>query len=81
MQPKSSQEISTAIKALSPLSAAGQWHIAVRGAGHSHWASNNIAEGVTIDLAQLNTTTVHSSTCTDTTVVSENCAVVSSHCP
>ncbi|KAH6695209.1 FAD binding domain-containing protein [Plectosphaerella plurivora] len=69
LQPKSTEEVSKAIKALAPLSAAGQWHVAVRGAGHSHWANNNIAQGVTIDLAQLNTTTVHLSNCGNSTHV------------
>ncbi|KAM0283147.1 hypothetical protein ACHAQH_002628 [Verticillium albo-atrum] len=69
LQPTSAQDVSAAIKALAPLSGAGQWNIAVRGGGHSHWNNNNIAQGVTIDLSLLNTTTIHNSTCSNDTAV------------
>ncbi|CRK17144.1 hypothetical protein BN1708_011968 [Verticillium longisporum] len=65
LQPENAQDVSAAIKALSPLTGAGQWNIAIRGGGHSHWNNNNIAQGVTIDLSLLNTTTVHNSTCSN----------------
>ncbi|EGY22079.1 FAD binding domain-containing protein [Verticillium dahliae VdLs.17] len=66
---ENAQDVSAAIKALSPLTGAGQWNIAIRGGGHSHWNNNNIAQGVTIDLSLLNTTTVHNSTCSNGTAV------------
>ncbi|KAL9948002.1 hypothetical protein ACHAQF_001984 [Verticillium nonalfalfae] len=69
LQPANTQDVSAAIRALYPLTGAGQWSIAVRGGGHSHWNNNNIAQGVTIDLSLLNTTTVHNSTCSDGTAV------------
>ncbi|KAG7103630.1 putative FAD-linked oxidoreductase like protein [Verticillium longisporum] len=44
LQPENAQDVSAAIKALSPLTGAGQWNIAIRGGGHSHWNNNNIAQ-------------------------------------
>ena len=35
-------------------SGAGDWHIAVRSGGHSLPGTNNIADGVTIDLGMMN---------------------------
>lgn len=44
-------------------SGAGDWHIAVRGGGHNQWAgSNNIQNGVTIDLGFFNQTTYNETT-------------------
>ncbi|KAF9879581.1 FAD binding domain-containing protein [Colletotrichum karsti] len=56
VQPRNTQEVSDALTALVKAgSGAGDWHIAVRGGGHNHWAgTNNIANGVTIDLAYFN---------------------------
>lgn len=55
LQPKSTAEVSAAIKALV---AAGQ-SFAVRSGGHTNWAgSNNIEGGVTLDLSCLNGITV-----------------------
>ncbi|KAH9227569.1 hypothetical protein K456DRAFT_1927813 [Colletotrichum gloeosporioides 23] len=56
IQPRDTQEVSAALTALvNAGSGAGDWHIAVRGGGHNHWAgTNNIANGVTIDLAFFN---------------------------
>ncbi|KEY71696.1 hypothetical protein S7711_02927 [Stachybotrys chartarum IBT 7711] len=69
-QPHSTEEVSLAVKALAPLSAAGKWNIAVRSAGHSVWNNNNIAQGITIDLRRINQTTVHNTTCKGTAVAS-----------
>ena len=53
VRPRSAEEVSTAVKALV---AAGD-KFAVRSGGHTQWAgSNNIHEGVTIDLSLLNQT-------------------------
>lgn len=41
---------------------AGDWHIAVRSGGHSMGAISNIAQGVTIDLTLLNSTTYDEAT-------------------
>ncbi|KAM0329273.1 hypothetical protein ACHAQA_004578 [Verticillium albo-atrum] len=56
IQPENTQEVSKALAALVKTSPAGNWDIAVRGGGHSHFGSNNIAQGVTIDLSRLNST-------------------------
>ncbi|KAI8672946.1 hypothetical protein LRP88_02532 [Fusarium phalaenopsidis] len=54
VQPRSPEEVATAVKALV---AAGQ-KFAVRSGGHTNWTgSNNIQDGVTIDLVHLNKTT------------------------
>lgn len=66
LQPHTTQEVADAVKALSPLSGAGQWHIAVRGAGHGHWGGNNIDQGITLDLTRLNETVIHQSSCNKT---------------
>ncbi|KAM0274450.1 hypothetical protein ACHAQH_007824 [Verticillium albo-atrum] len=63
LQPKTVADVSTAVKALAPLSGAGAWNIAVRGGGHGHWGGNNVHNGVTIDLSLFDQTTVHNSTC------------------
>lgn len=55
--PHTASEISTALIALSKTTdGAGDWHVAVRGGGHSTWPGiNNVNNGVTIDLGYLNT--------------------------
>lgn len=58
VRPETSQDVAEALKALVKTSPAGNWDIAVRGGGHSHWASNNVANGVTIDLQMMNSTTI-----------------------
>ena len=56
VRPESSEDVSLALKALVGTSAAGNWDVAVRGGGHSHWPSNNVGNGVTIDLSLMNST-------------------------
>ncbi|KAI9147115.1 FAD-dependent monooxygenase CTB5 [Paramyrothecium foliicola] len=63
LQPKDTEEVAKAVKALAPLSGAGYWQVAVRGGGHGHWGGNNVARGVTIDLSKMNKTTVRNNTC------------------
>lgn len=54
-QPRSTSEVSTGLSALldSDLSGAGDWHVAVRAGGHNLGYSNNLENGVTIDLKYL----------------------------
>lgn len=53
--PHNTDEVSTALKALvSSNDGAGDWHIAIRSGGHGWPGSNNIADGVTIDLTMMN---------------------------
>lgn len=55
VQPHNTQEVSTAVSALAASgSGAGDWHIAVRSGGHHMPGTNNIADGVTIDLGMMN---------------------------
>ncbi|WQF82933.1 Putative FAD-binding domain, PCMH-type, FAD-binding, type PCMH, subdomain 2 [Colletotrichum destructivum] len=58
VQPRDTEEVSRTLTTLVKTgSGAGDWHIAVRGGGHNHWAgTNNVANGVTIDLAHFNQT-------------------------
>ncbi|KPM38571.1 hypothetical protein AK830_g7988 [Neonectria ditissima] len=56
VRPHTSEQVSRALTALVAASPAGSWDIAVRGGGHSHFASNNVANGVTIDLSRMNWT-------------------------
>ncbi|KAF4860920.1 FAD-dependent monooxygenase yanF [Colletotrichum siamense] len=56
VKPESAEEVSKAFSALVNTSPAGNWDIAVRGGGHSHFPSNNVAQGVTIDLSRMNST-------------------------
>ncbi|KAK1656226.1 hypothetical protein BDP81DRAFT_487653 [Colletotrichum phormii] len=58
IQPWDTSEVSKTLTTLLEAgSGAGDWHIAIRGGGHNHWAgTNNIANGVTIDLVYLNQT-------------------------
>lgn len=54
-QPQKTEEVAGAIRALaSSGNGAGDWHIAVRSGGHSYPRSNNIEDGVTIDLENMN---------------------------
>ncbi|KAI1086691.1 FAD binding domain-containing protein [Rostrohypoxylon terebratum] len=53
--PQNTNEVSTALKALvNSNDGAGDWHIAIRSGGHGWPGSNNIADGVTIDLTMMN---------------------------
>lgn len=55
--PRSTEEVSTALTALVDVDdGAGDWHIAVRSGGRSLTGSNNIINGVTIDLTMMNST-------------------------
>jgi hypothetical protein len=56
VQPASTQDVSRAIVALSSISAAGDWNIAIKSGGHGYAGSNAVARGVNIDLAFLNST-------------------------
>lgn len=57
VQPNNAQEVATA---LTTLLAGAECGIAVRGAGHTGWpGANNIANGATIDLGNMNATTYH----------------------
>ncbi|KAG9252672.1 uncharacterized protein F5Z01DRAFT_222314 [Emericellopsis atlantica] len=59
VQPQSTEEVAIAVKSLV---AAGQ-KFAVRSGGHTNWAgSNNIEDGVTIDLVRLNKTVYNADT-------------------
>ncbi|KAL4794109.1 hypothetical protein BDV19DRAFT_399679 [Aspergillus venezuelensis] len=58
VQPQTAAEVSTAMTTLLSVNdGAGDWHIAVRAGGHNLGSSNNIEQGVTIDLEYLNATT------------------------
>ncbi|CAJ2499615.1 Uu.00g024680.m01.CDS01 [Anthostomella pinea] len=58
VMPQSSEEVSTALTALVNVNdGAGDWHIAVRSGGHSSTGSSSIANGVIIDLSNMNTST------------------------
>jgi FAD/FMN-containing dehydrogenase len=58
VQPHNTDEVSTALTTLlDHINGAGDWNIAVRSGGHSLAYSNNIAEGVTIDLSKMNSAT------------------------
>ncbi|KAH8195865.1 hypothetical protein TruAng_009967 [Truncatella angustata] len=56
VKPVSTEEVSRAVAALSGVSPAGNWDVALRSGGHSSWPSNNVARGVTIDLSYINAT-------------------------
>jgi FAD/FMN-containing dehydrogenase len=61
--PNSASELSRTVTALRDVGdGAGDWHIAVRSGGHGSGESNNIAQGVTIDLSYLNRTTYDATT-------------------
>ncbi|EXF76121.1 FAD binding domain-containing protein [Colletotrichum fioriniae PJ7] len=57
VKPETTYEVSKALSALVKTSPAGNWDIAIRGGEHSHFDSNNVAQGVTIDLSRMNATT------------------------
>ncbi|KAK8100565.1 FAD binding domain-containing protein, partial [Apiospora kogelbergensis] len=52
LQPRSTEDVAQALRALSKTS--GVDDVAIRSGGHSPWASNNIAGGVTFDLSLFN---------------------------
>ncbi|KAM0328131.1 hypothetical protein ACHAQA_005536 [Verticillium albo-atrum] len=58
VQPRSTEHVSSAVKALGSVSGAGNWDIAVRSGGHSDFDNNAIHRGVTIDLTYFNSTKV-----------------------
>lgn len=61
--PQSTEDVSLALTALLDAgNGAGDWHMALRSGGHSVGAINNIANGVTIDLSHLNSTTYNPDT-------------------
>lgn len=62
--PHTAGEISTALAVLSQAGdGAGDWHVAVRGGGHSTWAGiNSVANGVNIDLGYFNTSWYNTTT-------------------
>ena len=59
VQPLSTEEVSKTIKTLLTDAACGREQFAIRSGGHTTWAgSNNIDDGVTIDLGLMNGTTL-----------------------
>jgi hypothetical protein len=62
IQPHTAQEVSVAMTTLLDVEATGDWHIAVRAGGHNLGYSNNVDNGVTIDLKYLNQTTYDKAT-------------------
>lgn len=59
VQPLSTEEVSETVKILLTDVACGREHFAIRSGGHTTWAgSNNIDDGVTIDLGLMNGTTL-----------------------
>ncbi|EEU36783.1 uncharacterized protein NECHADRAFT_88659 [Fusarium vanettenii 77-13-4] len=54
VQPRSTDHVSEAVRALSRASGAGNWDIAVRSGGHSDFDNNAVHRGVTIDLTFFN---------------------------
>lgn len=53
--PQNSQEVATALTALvNANDGAGDWHIALKSGGHGTMGTNSIANGVTIDLSHMN---------------------------
>lgn len=58
MLPKDSHEVSLVLTTLlTHGEGAGDWHIAIRSGGHGSTGSNNILNGVTIDLSLMNSST------------------------
>ena len=58
MQPRTAEEVSLALTTLVNVNdGAGDWHLALRSGGHSIAGSNNIDDGVTIDLGHLDSVT------------------------
>jgi FAD/FMN-containing dehydrogenase len=58
VQPRSTEDVSSALKLLSTVKGAGSWAVAIRSGGHSDWNNNAAHRGVTIDLSFLNSTTL-----------------------
>ena len=52
-KPATAQDVAKGIKALNS-NQTQKWNVAVKGGGHAPYASNNVQDGVTIDLARLN---------------------------
>ncbi|KAM0277139.1 hypothetical protein ACHAQH_006033 [Verticillium albo-atrum] len=63
VQPRSTEHVSSAVRALSSVSGAGNWDIAVRSGGHSDFDNNAIHRGVTIDLTFFNSTKLVQGSC------------------
>jgi FAD/FMN-containing dehydrogenase len=63
IQPNNAQDVATIINYLRTSEYASQTLAAVRSGGHTNWAgAANIQDGITIDLARFNTTTLDAST-------------------
>lgn len=61
--PQSSEEVALVLKTLLDVSeGAGDWGIAVKSGGHNCFGGNNIANGITIDLSSMNSTTYNANT-------------------
>ncbi|KAF4950591.1 hypothetical protein FGADI_8105 [Fusarium gaditjirri] len=61
--PHNSEEVALALKTLVDLGGgAGDWDIAVKSGGHNSFSANNVANGVTIDLSSMNSTTYNPNT-------------------
>lgn len=55
------EHVSKAVKVLNSAQGKAQgWTMAVKSGGHAPYASNNVQNGVTIDLARLNSVSFHS---------------------
>ncbi|KAF6803041.1 FAD binding domain-containing protein [Colletotrichum sojae] len=63
VQPRSTEHVSAAVRALGGVSGAGSWDIAVRSGGHSDYDNNAVHRGVTIDLSFFNSTELVASSC------------------
>ena len=61
--PRSTEEVSRAVKALSSVTGAGNWDIGVRAGGHSEHDNNAARRGVTIDLTNFNSVELVESSC------------------
>ncbi|KAF4981520.1 hypothetical protein FZEAL_2705 [Fusarium zealandicum] len=79
VQPVSTEQVSSVVKALSGVTGAGNWDIAVRSGGHSDFDNNAVRRGVTIDLSLFNSTTLEengSSNWNGTSTISKSIAQV-----
>ncbi|KAF5010319.1 hypothetical protein FDECE_3524 [Fusarium decemcellulare] len=56
VQPRSTEQVSSVVKALKSVNGAGNWDIAIRSGGHSDYDNNAVSRGVTIDLSYFNST-------------------------
>ncbi|KAK1709952.1 FAD binding domain-containing protein [Colletotrichum lupini] len=63
VQPRSTEHVSSTIKALGGVSGAGNWDVAIRSGGHSDYDNNAAHRGVTIDLTFFNSTELVKSRC------------------